>query len=137
MSKAGKTRRGFTLVEALTVVMIAGIVLPVVAYGISMSAGAATLVKQRTLATEIAENRLTEIVMNMEWQSGGTSGEMNLGGGTPVFRWSSRLADWGDDTTVQELTVDVTWIFRNQERVVSVSTLVYDTTNLSTETETQ
>ncbi|MEI8197373.1 MAG: type II secretion system protein [Phycisphaerae bacterium] len=116
-------RRAFTLVEALAVITIVGIVLPAVMYGISISTGAAGLARQRDAASALAANKLTEIVGTNAWQTGDANGDVE---DAPLkFHWVSHVQDW-TESNLHQVTVEVSWTGRGRERTVAVSTLVYD-----------
>ena len=120
--------RAFTLVEALAVVAVMGIVMPVIMYGISLSSSAAILVKQRSEAAAVARNKLAEIIVTNQWQNAGLSGD--VGESPRVYHWTTRVQDW-QELTLHEVAVEVTWTSRGQSRSLLLSTLVYDGGNTS------
>jgi type II secretory pathway pseudopilin PulG len=116
----------FTLVEALLVVTMVGIVLPIALYCISTSQRAADLVRRRAQAMEIATNEMNLLVATQTWQND-QQGDQDADSGT--FHWATHTQNWIDDpvdSTVHELHVDVTWVDGQRTRTVSVVTLVYD-----------
>jgi type II secretory pathway pseudopilin PulG len=115
-------QRSFTLVEALAVVVIVGIVIPVVMAGLSLASGAAGLARQRAGASELASNKLAELVYTSQWQSAQSGDE---GDPPRVYHWASRIEDW-TEPTLHQLTVEVTWTTRGKTRSLAMSTLVYD-----------
>ena len=116
-------RRAFTLVEALAVVSIVGLILPGVMYGIAMSTGAAGLARQMDAAGALASNKLTEIVATNTWLTGDANGDVEA---TPLrFHWVSHVQDW-TEPNLHQITVEVSWTARGRDRTVAVSTLVYD-----------
>ena len=123
ISLAVQKNRGFTLVEALAVVTMMGIVLPVVMYGVSMVTEAAGLVKQRAAAVEIASNQMTETLVENTWQNGDSNGQITADAGQ--FNWNSHVEDW-IESNLHQITVQVTWASRGKERSVALSTIVYD-----------
>jgi prepilin-type N-terminal cleavage/methylation domain-containing protein len=132
-------RRAFTLVEVLAAITVMGIVLPPLMYGISLSSGLALTTKQRTIATTLADEKLNELLTTGDWQ---TPGGGDFGDEGPGYHWQSTTSPWNDpDMTtqnLQEVDVTVTWHFRQQEKSVVVSTLMYvpvtDTSGLTTGT---
>ena len=130
-------RRAFTLVEVLAAITVMGIVLPPLMYGISLSSNLASATKQRMVATTLADSKLNELLVTGDWQNpdGGDFGDDG-----PGYRWQSTVAPWNDpDMTtqnLQEVDVTVTWHARQQEKSVTVSTLMYvpatDTSGLNT-----
>ena len=122
---AHKRRRGFTLIEVLATIVLMGIVLPVAMHGVSLCMWSAQAARQRTEAAALAEAKLNELLATADWQYGLLSGD--FGEAWPEYRWNGAAAEWADPT-LQELSVRVTWTSRGQERDVTLTTLVYDST---------
>jgi type II secretion system protein I len=122
-TRTKKCRRGFTLVEALAVVTMMAIILPVVMKGVTMVTEAAGLVRQRAAAMEIASNQLTQILVDYEWQNGDSSGEVQED--TGLYRWTSHVEDW-EESSLHLVTLQVQWDSRGKNRTASLATLVYD-----------
>jgi type II secretion system protein I len=123
-----KLRSGFTLVEALAVVALMGAVLPVVMYAVASSTSTAGLVKQRALASEVAANKLTEVVLTGTWQTGALTGDVVQDGQT--FHWTANVQDW-TVTNTHQITLQVSWTGQGRPRSVTLSTVVYDGGNSS------
>jgi len=119
-------RRAFTLVEALAVVTVVGIVLPATLYCISLSQTASALVKERAQALEIANNQMNLAIVQNTWQSEQSGDEPET---TRQFHWSTHTQTWSQagaaETDLQELHVDVTWGSGTRARTVSLVTLMY------------
>ena len=113
---------GFTLIEVLAAIALIVIALPVIMRGISMSAHAASVSKQRTQAAALAELKLNELVGTGNWQYGNLTGD--FADEWPGYRWSAELADW-TDSSVQQLDVHVQWKGPRGDEKVTLSTLVY------------
>jgi type II secretory pathway pseudopilin PulG len=111
------------MVEALAAVAIIGIVMPVALYGIGLATQAAGLAQQRAEATEIAGNKLNEIIVTNQWSSGGLAGDTEQGPRT--YHWETTVQDW-TVSTLHEVGVKVTWTSRGHPRELKVSTLMYD-----------
>ena len=117
------SRRAFTLVEALAIMTMVGIVLPSIMYGISLSTGAANLAKQRTAACALAANKLNEIVATSAWQTGESNGDFE---DTPLtYHWATHVQEW-TEPNLHQVTVEVSWTSRGRPRTVAVTTLAYD-----------
>jgi general secretion pathway protein I len=114
---------GFTLVEALAAVAIIGIVMPVALYGISLATQAAGLAQQRSEASEIAANKLNEIIVTNQWSTGGLAGDVEQGPRT--YHWESTVQGW-TVATLHEVGVTVTWNSHGRPRTLIVTTLMYD-----------
>ena len=127
---AAPRRSGFTLVEALAAVAMIGIVMPVALYGISLATQAAGLAQQRAEASEVAGNKLNEIILTNQWSSGGLAGDVEQG--SRSYHWESTVQSWTADgaaTTLHEVGVTVTWSSRGRPRTLTVTTLMYDGAN--------
>ena len=122
MSKArGATRkRGFTLVEVLAALVLLGIVLPVAMRGIALAVNLAATARQREEAAILASSKLNEIVATSLWQNAALSGDFDS---QPDYHWAAELHDW-DRSTLKQLDVHVFWKFGNNERQVTLSTLL-------------
>ncbi len=111
MTQSGRARGGgFTLIEVLATVMLLAIVLPAVMKGISAASGAASIARQRTEASGLAEAKLAELVTTGTWQGGVLSGD--FGADAPDYRWQATVQAWPQDTTtagLQEIDLRVTW----------------------------
>ena len=118
-----RSHRAFTLVEALAVVALMGIVLPGVMYGIATSTSAAGVVKQRAAAAEVAANKLSEIILAQEWQSGALTGETVQD--QTSYHWAAAVDNWQGQTNIEQLTIEVDWKGQGRPRSVKLSTLVY------------
>jgi general secretion pathway protein I len=114
---------GFTLVEVLAAMIILGIVLPVAMRGVSLSLAAASNAKHLTEASQLADQKLSEVTLTGDWQQSGLGGDFTPD--HPDYHWTvqSEQRDYG----LSEVRVRVTWMQRGQEREFIASTLVYDT----------
>jgi prepilin-type N-terminal cleavage/methylation domain-containing protein len=118
-------RTGFTLVEVLTTVALMAIILPVAMYGLQISLEAGTVARRRAEAATLAQGKLQELAataMGMQ-SSGGSNEGGEFGEEYPGYRWDSTMTQI--DLNMVQLDVRVTWVQRNQERSVGVSTWVY------------
>jgi general secretion pathway protein I len=119
-------RRGFTLIEVLATLLLLAIVLPAVMQGVSLASGMASSSKRRNEAAGLAESKLNELIATGQWQSGQTSGD--FGTDWPDYHWQASIGSWQYDTTsagLQQLDVQVTWMYRNRPDSVALSTLTY------------
>ena len=82
-------RRGFTLIEILVALAFVAVALSAGMRSIAQSSDAATLLKQRTLALWVAQNRLALAQLESTWPAlGERSGEAQQAGSTFVWRES-------------------------------------------------
>src|SRR5687767_7690898 len=65
-------RRGFTLIEILVALAIVAVALAAGMRSVAQSSDVATVLKQRTLALWVAQNRLAEAQLTVPWPSMGT-----------------------------------------------------------------
>ena len=114
---------GFSLVEVLASLMLATIVLPIAMRAISLSAANASLAAQRTEATALAQLKLNELIVTRDYENGEQSGD--FGEDWPNYQWQANTSQWSGQSLIQ-VDVTVTWTHSGQERILKVSTLVFD-----------
>ncbi len=79
--RSNRTTRGFTLLEVMVALAVAAIGLGAVAKSMTANVDVSDRLKQRTLATWVASNRLAELRMYRQFISnGGQSGKAEMGG---------------------------------------------------------
>ena len=118
-------RGGFTLPEVLATLLLVAIVLPSVMHGISIATAAAGTARQRSEATALAESKLNELTSTNQWQSGGMSGD--FGQDWPAYTWQAEAQSWVEPSA-RQLHVHVRWHARGRDHDVTLSTLVYTAT---------
>lgn len=122
----GPSKRGFTLLEVLTCLMLVAIVLPVAIRAIGQSTRGGSYARSLTLATNLADTKLAEVVAEQSWTSGDDSGDFtdeDYGDDADRFAWTLQVDDW-IDTTARQLTLTVTWEQMGKDHVVALSTAV-------------
>lgn len=125
------TEGAFTFVEVLAAMLFLAILVPTVVEGLMIANRAAITAERTETAAQLAENRLSELVMADEWR--GSENRGDFGQDWPGFRWEASQEDWEGGDMVQ-LTVHVLFQIQGQEQEVSVSTLVSE--SLTTEAQT-
>jgi hypothetical protein len=121
-------------VEALATLVLVAIVLPVTLRGITLALSMGSTSARRTEAIILAESKLSEILATGAWQDSALEGDFTTtpsgqslttekDGRITAYRWTATVEDWLD-TTVKELTVQVTWEARGITRHVELTTLV-------------
>jgi prepilin-type N-terminal cleavage/methylation domain-containing protein len=116
--------RGFTLVEVLATVALIAIVLPVAMYGIQLCMQTASAARRQAEAATLAQSKLQELTAMAavpQFSAGNESGD--FAPDFPDYKWQATTTDI--DTNLQQLDVRVSWVARNQERDLTVSTWVY------------
>ncbi|MHC4712036.1 MAG: type II secretion system protein [Planctomycetota bacterium] len=118
-----RSNAAFTLVEVLATLALVAIILPVAMRGISLASGAAAEARRRMEAASLAEARLAELLATGDWQGTDLSGD--FAPDWPLYRWRADVNDW-EQGDLREITVYVEWTARGTERVVALTTLVYN-----------
>ncbi len=84
--------RGFTLIEVLVALAIVALGMMAVFTQAGQSTFATIFIQERTLASWIASNRLTELALSPSWPEPGESGgEVEFAG--RLWRWQERIAE--------------------------------------------
>lgn len=115
--------RGFTFVEMLAALAFLGILIPVVVSALLVSNRAAIVTERSTIALQLGENRLNEMMLADDWTS--ESGRGDFGEQWPGYRWELTKADW-ETGAMTELALDVYYPVQGAEHSVRLSTLVND-----------
>ena len=120
-----KRAAGFTLVEALAALMLMAIVLPVALRVIATSTKMASLSERQAQATELADARLSEIVLTQAWEDGDAAGlfDENYGDDVEGYEWVLFVDDW-HQAEFKQLTLHVVWQTPRGERIIRLSTVV-------------
>jgi prepilin-type N-terminal cleavage/methylation domain-containing protein len=113
--------RGFTFVEILAAMAFLGILIPVVVSALMVSNRAAIMAERATIAAQLGENRLGEMMLADAWTSESSRGD--FGPDWPGYRWEMKQADWNAGS-MTELTMDVFYSAQGGEQSVQLSTLV-------------
>jgi general secretion pathway protein I len=96
MTRFSDSQRGFTLIEVMVALVIATLALVAVMASISQMVDAGSAMRERTFASWIAQNRITELrLANVEPEVSETNGEVNFAG-----------LEWAWTTTVSETGVE-------------------------------
>ncbi len=115
--------RGFTLVEILATLTLAGIILPAAVQGILLCMAMAGHAKDQARAASLAQSKLAEIITNAELYDAEMEGD--FGEDLPRFTWTAEVNDWEADARLSQVDVSVVWTRRNRDYDVTLSTLVY------------
>jgi len=123
MSKPFRLKAGFTLMEVLAAMTLLALVLPVVMKGISLATILASDSAKKTVAAELAENRLLEALLLEEWKS--SSGKGDFGTEYPGYNWTMTTSQ-RTEAGLKQIDLAVTWKQRGYEREILLTTLVYE-----------
>jgi type II secretory pathway pseudopilin PulG len=121
-------RDGFTFVEILAAMLFLGILIPVVISALLISNRAAVVAERSTVAAQLGENQLNELMLGDAWTSSAKSGD--FGQEWPGYRWELESADWNSGA-MTELTLDVFFNVQGQDHEVRLSTLVNESLSLA------
>ena len=113
--------RGFTFVEMLAALAFLGILIPVVISALLVSNRASLVTERSTIALQLGENRLNEMMLADDWTS--ESGRGDFGDQWPGYRWELTKTDW-ETGAMTELALDVFYPVQGAEHSVRLSTLV-------------
>ena len=87
-------QRGFTLIEVMVALVVATLALVAVMASISQMVDAGTSMRDRTYASWIAQNRITELrLANVEPEVSETNGEVDFAG--LEWAWTSTVSETG------------------------------------------
>ena len=121
-SMRSSRRSAFTLVEVLAALAFLGILMPVVISALLVSNRAAVTSERRTIAAQLAENELNELLLADAWRSASSQG--NFGTEWPGYRWQLEKNTWTSGTgTMTELALDVFFTVQGREQTLQLSTL--------------
>jgi hypothetical protein len=124
----GKSCAAFTLAEVLAALLLMAIVIPVAIEAMHVATLAGTVAERKGEAARVAQRVLNENLVTTNWNQSVQSG-MAMEGQTQ-FNWTLKNESWGQDpnqTTIQQLTVQVSFNAQNRPYSVSLSTLVNNT----------
>lgn len=122
----------FTLVEVLTAMIVISAIIPVIVSLMTGSTDATEVAERMTIAGQLAENQLSQILIDQSNTIGtGSSGESGSSGDRGEFtgdyqgyRWEMHQEAWIVSPETTQYTVEVFYTVKGRERSVSVSTLV-------------
>lgn len=113
-----RTTRGFTLIEVLVAVAVLAIAMAAIIGATARMANNASYLRDKTLATLVAHNRLARYELSSTWPAVGTdSGDVTLAG--QDWKWKSKVSNTQDPSLRR---VDVTVMRENSNKtLVSLS----------------
>jgi type II secretory pathway pseudopilin PulG len=116
-----RRNQAFTFVEVLAAMVFLAITMPAIV-GALITANRASNVAQRSgIATQLAENRLSELMLDNAWSNASSRGE--FGDAFPGYRYEMTQRNW-ENNAMTELVMTVFFKVQGQEHDVQVSTLV-------------
>lgn len=121
-------RNAFTLLELLATLVLCAVVLPVALQAIGTAVQLGSVTRDKLIASELAQNKLREILATESWVDGDEAGEFE---NQPRFTWESWSEDW-QGSVVKLLHVQIKWVYRESQRTLQLDTLVYSQDEEST-----
>ena len=128
-------RAAFTFVEILVALAFIGVLLPAIVSGLRIANRASVVAERSTVAAQLAENQLAEVLIGNAWTSGQSRGD--FGADHPGYAWQLTQRDWPSGA-MTELTMEVHFQVQGQDHSVKLTTLADDAaTSASTTTSTR
>jgi len=110
------------MAEVLAALLFMAIVIPVALQGLRIASRAGEVADRKRDAARVAERVLNEMIVTTNWNKSATSDVVREGGRD--YRWSLRTESWNSSaTTIQQLSVEVTFPVQGQDYNVRLSTL--------------
>lgn len=126
-----RTSTAFTFVEILAAMAFLGLVIPVVVSALMISNRAGVASERTTIATQLGENQLSQLMIGNEWTTASSRGQ--FGTDWPGYRWELKKSDW-EAGAMTELDLTVYFQVQGTERSVVLSTLVNESLTETTQT---
>lgn len=120
---------GFTLVEVLAALLFLALAIPAVLGAINASSRAGEIAERSAIAGQLAENELSQLVLDQTNTTGGSSGgnsgdRGDFGTEYPGYRWEMKQEAWTVSPDLTQYTVRVYYSVRGDERSVEMSTVL-------------
>jgi len=119
--RARRRADAFTLAEVLAALVFMAIVIPVAMQGLNIASRAGAVAERKREAARVAERLLNETLVTANWNQSAQSGvvkELDR-----EYRWKLRSERW-TESTMQLLSVEVTFPVQGKDYAVQLSTLV-------------
>ena len=110
---------GFTLVEALVALLFMSVLLPVLVNAFLTANRAGTVAERSRIAAELADMKLTELLVMDTWRDGDAEGDF---ADYPGYTWRVQNDGWAEDT-MREVTVEVNYMVQGGVFRVVLTTL--------------
>ena len=123
----------FTFVEVLAAMVFLGILMPVVISALLTANRVSVAAERSTIAAQLAENKLGELMIGDAWSSESASGD--FGAEWTGYRWQLSKPSW-QTGEMTELTLDVFYKVQGNEHSARLSTLVSSSLASTTGTTT-
>ena len=114
-------RDAFTFVEVLAAMVFLGILMPAVISALLTANRAAVAAERSTIAAQLGENKLGELMLGDAWSSASSRGD--FGTEWSGYRWQLSKPSW-QAGAMTELSLDVFYKVQGTEHNARLSTLV-------------
>ncbi|MGA1235923.1 MAG: type IV pilus modification PilV family protein [Limisphaerales bacterium] len=115
---------GFTFAEVLAAMLFLAILIPAVVEGISLANRAAVTAERQSVALQLGEHKLNQLLLDENPLSSGSQGD--FGNAYPLYSWKLDRSTWREDSMTQ-LTLRVAFTVQGRQREVSLTTLIDET----------
>jgi hypothetical protein len=105
----------------LAAMVFLGVLIPVVIEGLGVASRAGEVAERKTIASQLAANKLNEMVVTGDWESGQNSGDFGLD--WPGYNWELQNGTWSVDS-MTELNLVVSYQVQGRDYFVRLTTLV-------------
>jgi type II secretory pathway pseudopilin PulG len=112
---------GFTFVEVLAAMLFMAIVIPAAVQGITLANRAGVIAERKTMAAQLADTYLTELIITEQWQTMTPSGAFP--GVHSEYKWQLNQRNWDIDPMIY-LELEVLFTVQGREYIVRTGTLV-------------
>lgn len=112
---------GFTFAEVLAAMVFLAILVPALVEGITIANRASVMAERSSIASELAENKLSELKLDDAWTTATNRGD--FGQDFTGYRWEMSQETWEMDN-MTKLTVTVYFTVQGRERSFQLSKLV-------------
>jgi type II secretory pathway pseudopilin PulG len=109
-------------VEMLAALAFLGILMPVLISALLVSSRAGGVAERRTVAMQLGENKINELMIDNAWTSADSRGD--FGDTRPGYRWELKKDSSWENGEMTELTINVFFKIQGQENDITLTTLV-------------
>lgn len=110
------------MAEVLAALLFMAIVIPVALQGLRIASRAGEVADRKRDAARVGERVLNEMIVTTNWNKSATSDVIREAGRD--YRWSLQTESWNSSaSTIQQLSVEVTYPVQGQDYSVRLSTL--------------
>ncbi|HEV2691780.1 MAG TPA: hypothetical protein VG347_02680 [Verrucomicrobiae bacterium] len=121
---AGAKRRGcaaFTLAEVMAALLFLAIVIPTAVEALHVASLGGEVAVRKAAAARVADRILNESLVTTNWNNGMQSGTTSEG--VLDFSWKLSSQNWTEDSSMQQVTAEVTYMAQGKEYSVKLTTL--------------